>query len=246
MDNIKQNDLIYGRNPVLEALDSDSEIDCVFLSGRGGTLSAIYAKAREKGIVVKMTTDAKLSEMTGVSSHQGTAAVISYGNYVSLEELIQIHEKKQTPAFLILCDEIEDPHNLGAIIRTAECVGADGIIIPKRRSATVNSTVFKTSAGAANYVPVAKVSNLSMAIEEMKKHNIWIYGTDAKGEDYTKTDLRGNVCLVIGSEGKGIGKRVAGECDFMLKLPMMGKINSLNASVAAAVFMYEVVRQRNI
>jgi 23S rRNA (guanosine2251-2'-O)-methyltransferase len=240
----EREDLIYGRNPILEALNSSKEIDTIYLSGRGGTLSKIFAMAKEKKILVKTVTDAKLSEMTGTSSHQGVCAVISAASYVSLEELIAVSKKKGTPAFLIMCDEIEDPHNLGAIIRTAECTGADGVIIPKRRSASLNGTVFKTSAGAANYLPVARVTNLSDAIETLKENGIWIYGTDASGELYTKTDLTGNICLVIGSEGKGIGRKIAEKCDFMLRLPMSGKINSLNASVAAAVFMYETVRQR--
>lgn len=242
----RTDDLIYGRNPVIEAIKSGTEIDCVYISGKKGSLGKIFSLAREKGIVVKTTTDDKLSKMTNGASHQGAAAQIACGKYVSLEDLINVHVKKGTNAFIIMCDEIEDPHNLGAIIRTAETAGADGVIIPKRRSATLNATVYKTSAGAASYVPVAKVANLSDAAETLKKNGIWIYGTDASGTDYTKTDLTGNICLVIGSEGFGLGKRVAGECDFMLKLPLEGKINSLNASVAAGIFMYEAVRQRKL
>ena len=242
----KSEDYIYGRNPVIEALKSDASIDCIYISGRTGTLSKIYAMARDKGIVVKQVTDAKLSQMTDNASHQGVMAQVACGKYISLEELIEISKNKNKPAFIILCDEIEDPHNLGAIIRTAESAGADGIIIPKRRSATLNATVYKTSAGAASYLPVAKVSNLSSAIETLKKNNIWIYGTDASGECYTDTDLTGNICLVIGSECFGIGKKIASECDFMLSLPMYGKVTSLNASVASAIFIYEAVRQRRI
>lgn len=237
---------IYGRNPVLEAIKSAPEkIDTIYISKNSGTLALIMHKAKRAGIVIKQSNDKKLTEMTGTSSHQGVAAAISYGNYISLEELMDIHKEKGRPAFIILCDEIEDPHNLGAIIRTAECCGADGVIIPKRRSVAVNATVFKTSAGAANYVPVAKVTNLTDAIKTMKESGIWIYGTDMEGKNYTGTDLTGNVCLCIGSEGKGLGKRVKDNCDFLISLPMAGKINSLNASVAAAVFMYETVRQRN-
>lgn len=239
-------DYIYGRNPVIEALKSDALIDCIYMSNKNGTLAKIFAMAKERNITVKMTTDSKLTQMTDNSSHQGVMASFACGKYISLEELIEISQKKGTPAFIIMCDEIEDPHNLGAIIRTAEAAGADGIIIPKRRSASLNATVYKTSAGAASWLPVARVSNLSSAIETLKENNIWIYGTDATGENYTQTDLTGNVCLVIGSEGFGLGKRIAKECDFMLKLPMNGQVTSLNASVASGIFMYEVLRQRQI
>ncbi len=155
-------------------------------------------------------------------------------------------EKKGTNPFIIICDEIEDPHNLGAIIRTAEAAGADGIIIPKRRSASLNATVFKTSAGAASWLPVARVSNLASAVDELKKRGVWIYGTDASGESYESTDLKGSIALVIGSEGFGMSRLIKEKCDFLLRLPMNGKITSLNASVAAGIFMYEAVRQRNI
>lgn len=239
-------DIIYGRNPVIEALRSGAVPDCIYISSRKGTLGQIYAAAKEKGITVKEAPDSKITEMTKTTSHQGTAALMPCGKYITLEELLEIPKEKNKPAFFIMCEKIEDPHNLGAIIRTAETAGADGIIIPKRRSATLNAAVYKSSAGAASYLPAAKVSNLSSAIDTLKKSGIWIYGTDASGTDYTETDLTGNICLVIGSEGKGIGKITADKCDFMLKLPMYGKITSLNASVAAGIFMYEAVRQRRI
>ncbi|MDE5861526.1 MAG: 23S rRNA (guanosine(2251)-2'-O)-methyltransferase RlmB, partial [Ruminococcus sp.] len=200
--------------------------------------------AKEKGIVVKDAQEKKLTQLADGASHQGVVAVGACGEYVTVEEILDVSRKKGTKPFIIICDEIEDPHNLGAIIRTAETSGADGIIIPKRRSASLNATVAKTSAGAVSYVPVARVSNLSACIDTLKENGVWIYGTDASGSDYCKTDFTGSMALVIGSEGFGISRLIREKCDFMVKLPMYGKINSLNASVAGGIFMYEVVRQR--
>lgn len=250
MDNNKTSmesggDIICGRNPVTEALKSGTAIDTIYIDGNGGSLGLIRRLAREKGIVVKDAQDKKLSQLSGGASHQGVVAVGACAEYVTVDEILEVSAKKGTPPFIIICDEIEDPHNLGAIIRTAETAGADGIIIPKRRSASLNATVHKTSAGAASYVPVARVSNLASAIDELKERGVWIYGTDASGSDYTSTDFTGSCGLVIGSEGFGISKLIQKKCDFMVKLPMLGKINSLNASVAAGIFMYEVLRQRS-
>ncbi len=236
--------LIVGRNPVIEALKADKSLNAVYLSGSGGSLGLIRRMAAEKGIVVKQVTDQKLSAMCGGASHQGAAASGACAEYVSVEDILEVSEKKGTKPFIIICDEIEDPHNLGAIIRTAEASGADGVIIPKRRSAALNETVFKTSAGAASWVPVARVANIPAAIDILKENGVWIYGTDASGEDYSMTDMKGSVGLVIGSEGFGMGRLVREKCDFLIKLPMSGMITSLNASVAAGIFMYEVVRQR--
>ena len=224
--------LIFGRNPVIEALKSDANIDCIYICGNGGSLGLIRRLAKEKGIVVKDAQEKKLSQLAGGASHQGVAAVGACGEYVSVEDILEVSRSKGTPPFILICDEIEDPHNLGAIIRTAETAGADGIIIPKRRSASLNATVFKTSAGAANYVPVARVSNLASCIDMLKENGVWIYGTDASGSDYSETDLTGSCALVIGSEGFGISKLIQKKCDFMIKLPMLGRINSLNASGA--------------
>lgn len=238
--------LIAGRNPVIEALKAGKSINAVYVSGEGGSLGLICGMAREKGIVVKQVSDTKLSAMSGGASHQGVIASGACAEYVSVEDILAVSAEKGTPPFIIICDEIEDPHNLGAIIRTAEAAGADGIIIPKRRSASLNVTVFKTSAGAASRLPVARTSNISAAIDLLKKNGVWIYGTDASGEDYTSADLRGSAGLVIGSEGFGIGRLIREKCDFLLSLPMNGEITSLNASVAAGIFMYEAVRQRRI
>lgn len=237
--------IIFGRNPVIEALKSDANLDTVYISGNGGSLNLIRKLAKDRGIPVKDVQDSKLMKLSGGASHQGVAAVGACGEYVEIDDILAVSEKKGTKPFIIICDEIEDPHNLGAIIRTAETSGADGIIIPKRRSAGLNATVFKTSAGAASYVPVARVSNLAAAIDKLKEKGVWIYGTDASGSDYTKTDFTGSCAIVIGSEGFGISKLIQKKCDFMIKLPMMGKINSLNASVAAGIFMYEILRQRS-
>lgn len=236
--------LIIGRNPVLEALKAERPIDCVYISGEGGSLNLIIKLAKERGAVVKQVSRQKLDEMADGAAHQGVVATGACAEYAEISDVLKIAVDKGEPPFVIICDEIEDPHNLGAIIRTAECAGAHGVIIPKRRSASLNGTVFKTSAGAASRVPVARVPNIAQAIDELKQSGLWIYGTDAKGTDYTKADLRGAVGLVIGSEGFGMGKLVAEKCDFMLKLPLKGEITSLNASVAAGIFMYEIVRQR--
>ena len=236
--------IICGRNPVIEALKSGANLDTVYIDGNGGSLSVIRRLAKDKGVVVKDADDKKLSRLSGGASHQGVVAEGACGEYVTAEDILAVSQKKGTKPFIIICDEIEDPHNLGAIIRTAETSGADGVIIPKRRSASLNATVFKTSAGAASYVPVARVSNLASCIDTLKENGVWIYGTDASGTDYSETDFTGGVALVIGSEGFGMSKLIQKKCDFMIKLPMLGKINSLNASVAAGIFMYEVLRQR--
>lgn len=238
-------ELIVGRNPVIEALKAEKPIDTLYVNkDGGGSLSHIIDMAKRLDIVVKEVTAEKLNHMTGGASHQGVVAVGACAEYSSINEILAIARSKGEDPFIIICDEIEDPHNLGAIIRTAESAGAHGIIIPKRRSASLNYTVFKTSAGAASWLPVARVANIPAALDELKQNGVWIYGTDASGEEYNKVNLKGPIGLVIGSEGFGMGRLVAKKCDFMLSLPMKGKITSLNASVAAGIFMYEVVRQR--
>lgn len=238
--------LILGRNPVIEALKADKLIDVLFVNPEaGGSIGQIIKMAKDKSIVVKEVSEQKLSNMAKGASHQGVIAMGACAEYVDIEDILAIAREKGEDPFIIICDEIEDPHNLGAIIRTAETAGAHGIIIPKRRSASLNHTVYKTSAGAASWLPVARVPNIAQAIDQLKEDGVWIYGTDGSGEDYRKTNLTGPIGLVIGSEGFGMGKLVASKCDFMLKLPMKGKITSLNASVAAGIFMYEIVRQRD-
>lgn len=240
----QQEERIAGRNPVLEALRSDAQVDTVYVSQESGGLQEIISLAKERDIPVKIVTDAKLSQLTGGAVHQGVAADGACGHYVSLEELLQNAKNRGESPLLVICDGIQDPHNLGAIIRTAEAAGAHGVIIPKRRSASLTLTVGKTSAGAASWLPVARVSNLVSAMETLKEHGVWIYGTDAAGTAYTEADFTGGTAFVIGSEGFGMGRLVSETCDALLSLPMRGKINSLNASVAGGIFLYEAVRQR--
>ncbi|MBQ1545842.1 MAG: 23S rRNA (guanosine(2251)-2'-O)-methyltransferase RlmB [Clostridia bacterium] len=241
-----RDELIIGRNPVLEALKADRGIDTLYVDGgeKQGSVGKIIAMCRERGILVKETDPKKLNFMCGNANHQGVIARVAAHEYATLEDLFARAEERGEPPFFILEDEIDDPHNLGAIIRTAECAGAHGVIVPKRRSAALNYTVDKTSAGALEYLPVARVSNLASCIEELKQRGVWIYGTDMKGEPWCRTDLRGPVALVVGSEGRGMSRLVREKCDFVLSLPMQGNINSLNASVAAGIVMYEISRQR--
>lgn len=241
-DDDKKPDLLIGRNAVTEALKSDREIDTLILmrNNNNPTLSRLASMAKEKGAVVKEVDSKKLDFMCGGANHQGVAAYVAAHEYSSIDEIFAYAEEKGEAPFIVVCDEIEDPHNLGAIIRTAECAGVHGVIIPKRRSASLNFTVGKTSAGALEYMRVARVSNLASTIDELKEKGCWVYGADMDGTDYKKTDFSGAVVLVIGSEGKGIGKLIRQKCDAIVSLPMKGNINSLNASVAAGILMYEV------
>lgn len=241
-DDDKKPDLLIGRNAVTEALKSDREIDTLILmrNNNNPALSRLASMAKEKGAVVKEVDSKKLDFMCGGANHQGVAAHVAAHEYSSIDEIFAYAEEKGEAPFIVVCDEIEDPHNLGAIIRTAECAGVHGVIIPKRRSASLNFTVGKTSAGALEYMRVARVSNLASTIDELKEKGCWVYGADMDGTDYKKTDFSGAVVLVIGSEGKGIGKLIRQKCDAIVSLPMKGNINSLNASVAAGILMYEV------
>ena len=240
----EQESLIYGRNAVLEALKSDTPLNHILVTGMNGSLGEICREAKKRGIVIKQVDSRKLDQMTGNGNHQGVCAEGACAGYISVSELLEISEKKGENPFLILCDGIEDPHNLGAILRTAEAAGAHGVILPKRRSASLTQTVYKTSAGAASWIPVARVSNLATEMIALKKKGIWFYGADMEGNAAFQTDLKGAVGLVIGSEGFGLSAPVRAQCDAMISLPMFGKVNSLNASVAAGILMYEAVRQR--
>ena len=243
MEATSKEEIIYGKNAVTEALKAERPIDTVYLLKNAQGMNQIVALAKKQGIVIKDVSEDKLKAMCG-EKHGGTAAVMSAVTYCTVDDILENAEKKGKPPFIIICDEIQDPHNLGAIIRTAEASGADGVIIPKRRSATVNSTVFKTSAGAAAWVKIARVSNLVDTIKTLKKHGVWVYGAEADGTPIDKADLSGAVALVIGSEGFGLGKLVRENCDIVLSLPMFGKVNSLNASVCAGILMYEAVKYR--
>ena len=241
-----RDELIIGRNPVMEALKTGRSIDALFVSKgeKQGSIGKILAMARSSGIPVKEVDGKKLDYMCGNAHHQGVIARVAAHSYASVQDIFDRAAEKDEPPFIIVCDEIEDPHNLGAIIRSAECAGAHGVIIPKRRSAELTYTVAKTAAGALEYMPVARVTNLAKTLDELKERGVWVYGTDMEGQTWCSTDLKGPVALVIGSEGKGMGRLVQEKCDFVLSLPLRGEINSLNASVAAGIMMFEVARQR--
>lgn len=243
MESTSNEEIIYGKNAVTEALKAERSVDTVYLLKNSQGMNKIIALAKKQGIVIKDVGEDKLKAMCG-DKHGGVAASLSAVTYCTVEDILASAKNKGKPPFIIICDEIQDPHNLGAIIRTAEASGADGVIIPKRRSATVNPTVFKTSAGAAAWVNIARVSNLVDTIKTLKKHGVWIYGAEADGTPIDKADLSSPVALVIGSEGFGLGKLVRENCDVVLSLPMFGKVNSLNASVCAGILMYEVVKYR--
>ena len=209
-----------------------------------GSAKELAATAKEKGIPVKETDAKKLDFLCGGTAHQGIAAIAAVKEYCSVDDIFECAEKRNEKPFIILLDEIEDPHNLGAIIRTAECTGVHGIIIPKRRSAGLGYTVGKASAGAVEYVNVARVTNICNTIENLKERGVWVFGTDMNGVDSSNIDFDIPVAIVIGNEGKGMGRLVRDKCDGIISLPMKGKINSLNASVAAGVVMYDVLRNR--
>ena len=244
---VEADGIIEGRNAVIEALRAGTAIDKIYLlkGETDKTLGHIASKARSAGIVVVDADKRKLDAMSRTHSHQGVIALAAVREYVSVESMLKAAEEKGEKPLLILCDEISDPHNLGAILRTAECAGAHGVIIPKRRSAGLTAIVGKTSAGAVSYMPVARVANLTAAIEELKKAGVWVFGTAAEGTTTLyDADLKGPAAIVIGSDGDGISRLVAEKCDFLVSIPMKGKISSLNASAAAAILMYEAVRQR--
>lgn len=240
------NQYIYGRNAVLEAIKSGTPINHILVASESGSLGQICAEAKKRGIVVKQADTRKLDQLADGGSHQGVCAEAACAEYASVADILEKSQKKGSNPFIILCDGIEDPHNLGAILRTAEAAGADGVIIPKRRSASLNDTVHKTSAGAASWIPVARVSNLATEMIALKKKGIWFYGADMGGDAAVQTDLTGAIGLVIGSEGFGLSAPVKAQCDAIISLPMLGQVNSLNASVAAGILMYEAVRQRGM
>ena len=242
----KQKDLIIGRNAVTELIKSGREIDTLFVvrDEKSGSVGKIIGECREKGAVVKEVDRKKLDFMCGHGNHQGVAAICAAHSYATVEEILGEAEKRGEPPFIVVCDGIEDPHNLGAIIRTAEAAGVHGIIIPKRRSASLNYTVGKTSAGALEYMKVARVSNLASTLDELKEKGMWIYGADMDGEDVRSVNLDGAAVLVIGSEGDGMSRIVREKCDFIISLKMKGQINSLNASVAGGILMYEFAYKR--
>ncbi len=239
-------DIIAGRNAVAEALRAGRPIDSLYVQRgeRSGALQALLAKARQAGVPVKEADPVKLEHLCGGANHQGVVAVAAVKGYASLEELFQRAQDRQEPPFFVVCDGLEDPHNLGAVIRSAECAGAHGVIVPQRRSVGLTWAVGKASAGAVEHLPVARVGNLPRLLEELKERGLWIYAADMDGSPWCQTDFTGPVALVIGSEGSGVSRLVKEKADFVVSLPLRGRINSLNASVAAGILCYEVARQR--
>lgn len=238
-------DMITGRNAVLEALKSDREIEKLIVAkGAEGSIRKITGMAKDKKIPVQYREKAALDRIAGRNSHQGVIAQVSEYTYCTLDDILRRAEERGEDPFIMILDGLEDPHNLGAVMRTAECCGAHGIVIPKRRSAGITETVAKASAGAVEYMLCARVSNIGQAIDQLKERGMWVAACDMGGKAYTEQDLTGRLAVVIGSEGTGISRLVREKCDFVVSIPMKGKITSLNASNAAAILMYEVVRQR--
>lgn len=239
-------DIIAGRNAVSEALKAGRTIDTLYITrgNHSGPLSVLIAKAKKAGAVIKEADSRKLDALCGNANHQGVVAVAAVKEFAQMEDIFALAEERGEAPFLILCDELEDPHNLGAVLRIAECAGAHGVVIPKRRSVGLTYAVGKASAGAVEYVPVVRVNNMAAAIDELKEKGVWIYTADMDGQPWCQVDYTGPAAVVVGSEGSGVSRLVREKSDFIISLPMKGKINSLNASVACGVVCYEIARQR--
>lgn len=245
-ERVERDDLIIGRNAVREALKADRPAECLMVQrgDKKGAVAPLVAQCIEKKIPVKEVDIKKLDFMCGHSNHQGVILIAAAKEYSTLDDIFENAVNKDEQPFIIICDGLEDPHNLGAVIRSAEAAGAHGVVIPSRRSTGLGYTVGKSSAGALEYMPVARVTNLSVAIEEMKKRGVWVYAADMDGKPYYETDMSGAVAIIVGSEGKGVGRLVKENADIVVSIPMKGKINSLNASVAASILMFEVAKTR--
>ena len=245
--NNAREDVIEGRNAVIEALKSDRTIEYLMIA-KGtteGSISKVIALAKERKIVIKEVDRRKLDSYSETGSHQGVVAIVTPYNYSEVQDILDLAQKKNENPFIIVLDEIEDPHNLGSIVRTAELCGAHGIIIPKRRNVGVTQTVYKSSVGAIEHMKIAKVTNINVVLDQLKDLGIWVYGADMHGKQYSyETNFSGPCALVIGSEGKGMSKLTTSKCDMLVKIPMVGKINSLNASVAGGIMMYEILKSR--
>ena len=242
-------DQVEGRNAVIELLESGRDINKIFVSNgeKNGSINKILAMARERKVIVSEVNKSKLEQMASSDNHQGVIAIVPPYEYCDIDDILECAKSRNEDPFIIILDGIEDPHNLGAIIRTAETAGVHGIIIPKRRAAGVNSTVTKVAAGAVEHMNIARVNNINEAIRYLKENDVWVCGTDIDTNKYHyNQDLTGSIAIVIGSEGFGMSKLVKENCDFLVKIPMKGKITSLNASVSAGIVVYEAVRQRNI
>lgn len=248
MEKVKENEFIIGKNPIIEALKAEHPINKIWIAegSQKGQMSKVVQLAKENKIIIQYVPKKKLEQLVNSSNHQGVVASIAAYEYAEMDDLFaRAAEKKEDPFFLLL-DEIEDPHNLGSILRTADAIGAHGVIIPKRRAAGLTQVVAKASAGAIQYVPVVRVTNLARTMDELKEKGLWFAGTDAKGnEDFRQSNFDLPLGLVIGSEGKGISRLIKEKCDFLIRIPMVGQVTSLNASVAAGLLMYEVYRKRH-
>mgnify|MGYP004527727403 CR=1 FL=1 len=239
--------LIYGKNPVIEAINSGVTINKIYIQKANKELNQIYKLAREKRIILVETDKSKLDRMCDNKNSQGVVANVTDFVYSDINDILEYAKSKNELPFVIILDKIEDPHNLGAIIRTAECLGAHGIIIQKRNACQVTDTVEKVAAGACSYMKVARVTNITESIKYLKDNGMWIYGLDMEGaSDIYSTKFDSSVGIVVGNEGTGISRLVKENCDFIVKIPMTGKINSLNASVSAGICMYEIIRQKNL
>lgn len=239
-------DMVAGRNAVMEALKGSRSVNKLMIanSSTEGSIKEIIAVAKEKGVNIQYWDRSKLDSIARGIRHQGVLAQVAPVQYAELEDILQVAKDRNEPPFIVLLDELEDPHNLGAILRTADAAGVHGVLIPKHRSCPLSATVAKTSAGAVEHVPVARVGNLVQTIKKLKQEGLWVAAADMDGKDYYATDLTGPLLLIIGSEGQGVGRLVKEQCDFVVRIPMVGKINSLNASVAGSILMYEAMKQR--
>ena len=245
-ENEADKDKIAGRNAVIEALKAGREIDRILVAKGCTGLGKLYALAKEAGVPVKETSPVKIEEIAAGANAQGVVAFGAAHSYASLDDVFALADKRGEKPFIIIADGLEDGHNLGAVIRTAECCGAHGVIIPKRRSVGLNYVVAKTSVGAVEYVPVVQIGNIAQTMDELKTRGCWLVGADMDGVDFYAANMTGPIVLVIGAEGKGLGRLVKQKCDDIVSLPMHGGVNSLNASNAGAILMYEVVRQRHL
>jgi len=239
-------DMVAGRNAVMEALKGNRSVNKILVANGSneGSIKEIIALAKEKGVNIMYMERSKIDSMARGIRHQGVLAQVAPVQYVELEDILNIAREKKEPPFILLLDELEDPHNLGALLRTADAAGVHGVLIPKRRSVPLSATVAKTSAGAVEYVPVARIGNIVQTIRRLKDEGLWVAAADMDGTDYYEADMTGPLLLIVGSEGHGVGRLVKEQCDFVVRIPMMGKINSLNASVAGSILMYEAMKQR--
>ena len=243
----EREDIVIGRNAVIETLKGDRTIETLYISNNKleGSINTIISLAKEKRVLIKEVDKRKLDSMCDGSTHQGVIAKVTPYKYSEVSDILTLAEERGEAPFIVILDEVEDPHNLGSIVRTAELFGVHGIIIPKRRSASVSATVYKASVGAIEHVKIAKVTNLNATIEDLKQKGVWVYGADIRAEEYSyQVDFSGPCAVIIGNEGRGISKLTVQKCDKLIKIPMVGKINSLNASVAGGIIMYEVLKGR--